>query len=431
VTAASLETLAWADLVRPGDQVVCSHMTAEPVALLRALAASAVHDGHFEVFLGVPFSDAASSFAAATVFTTFGAMGSAGALARSHAIRVSPAHYSQCGAAFASGGTRADVVLVSLARDAHGALRLGAAHGYVLDAARHARVVVAEINAMAPAIAGAPWPDEIAIDHRVETSYPLAVAATPRVSDVERRIAAHVATLVADGACLQVGIGSLASAVVEGLRGHRFLGVHSGMLTPALHALLASGAADNSRKAIDAGVSVTACVYGDAALYAAAHGHPALRLREPRYTHGREVIARLAGFVALNSALEVDLLGQANAETAVGRDGRVRQVGGAGGLNDFVRGARAAPGGRAIIALPARQPAGDGASGTGAARIVARLSGPATVAASDADTVVTEFGVAHLRHASLGERARRLIAIAHPDDREALTVAARTLALGA
>jgi acyl-CoA hydrolase len=203
------------------------------------------------------------------------------------------------------------------------------------------------------------------------------------------------------------------------------------MLTPALQALLESGSADNSRKEIDAGVSVTACVYGDAALYAAMHNHPALRLREPRYTHGREVIARLGRFVALNSALEVDLLGQANAETAIGSDGHLRQVGGVGGLNDFVRGARAAPDGKAIIALPSRQAARAGAAGPGAARIVARLSGPATVAASDADVVVTEYGSAHLRHASLGERARRLIAIAHPDDRDALAAAARKLAIGA
>ena len=431
MTADPCASLDWAGIVGAGDLVVCSHMTAEPVALLRALAASGVHEGRFEVFLGVPFSDAADGFPPATTLTTFGAMGSAGTLARRHAIRISTVHYSQCGDAFASGRAIADVVLVSLARDAGGRLCLGASHGHALDAARRARVVVAEINALAPAIVGAPWPDDIAITHRVETAYPVAVAPEPKVGEIERRIAAHVASLVADGACVQVGIGSLASAVVEGLRDHRFLGVHSGMLTPALHGLIASGAADNSRKEIDTGVSITACVYGDAPLYASAAANPALQLREPRYTHGREVIARLARFVALNSALEVDLLGQANAETAVQRDGRVRQVGAVGGLNDFFRGARAAPGGKAIIALPSRQPVRAGVDGSGPARIVARLSGPATVTASDADLVVTEHGIADLRDATLGERARRLIAIAHPDDREALAAAAQTLGIGA
>ena len=421
--------LDWPALVRRRDHIVCSHMTSEPVALLHALAASGAHDGDFALFLGVPFSDAASVFPAATSFTTFGAMGSAGALARRHPTRFSLAHYSQCGDAFAAGAEAADVVLVSLARRGKdGALHLGASHGFVLDAARRARRVIAEVNAAAPVVLGAPWPDDIAIADAVEVDYPIAVAAAPRVSDVERSIASHVAGLVADGACVQVGIGSLASAVVEGLRGHRHLGIHSGMMTPALQRLVELGAVDNSRKEIDAGVSITACVYGDAALYTAAHANPALHLREPHYTHGHDVIARLGGFVALNSALEVDLAGQANAESTVGADGRMRQVGGVGGLNDFVRAARHSAGGRAVIALPARQPARSGEA-SGAARIVARLSGPATVAAADADVVVTEHGVAHLRHASLGDRARRLIAIAHPDDREALARAARTLGL--
>ncbi len=290
-------------------------------------------------------------------------------------------------------------------------------------------MVVAEVNASAPAVLGAPWPDDIAIAHAVEVDYPIAVAAAPRVSEVEQAIARHVADLVDDGACVQVGIGSLASAVVEGLRSHRFLGIHSGMMTAALQQLVELGAVDNSRKTIDRGVSVTACVYGDAALYAAAAANPTLRLREPRYTHGAGVIASLVGFVALNSALEVDLLGQVNAEATIGGDGRLRQVGGVGGLNDFVRGARAAPGGRAIVALPSRQPSRGGGNGSGAARIVARLSGPATVAAADADIAVTEHGVADLRHASSDERARRLVAIAHPDDRDDLAAAARRLGL--
>src|SRR5450432_1480569 len=316
--------LDWVALTRPGDRIVCSHMTAEPVALLRALASSGAHDGRFDIFLGVPFSDAAGAFAAATVFTTFGAMGSAGALARTHTTRLSSVHYSQCGDAFASGARGADVVLVSLARDRSGALCLGAAHGFALDAARHARTVVAEVNVRAPALAGAPWPDDIAIDRWVETDYPIAVAAKPRVSDVERTIAGHVAARVSDGACLQVGIGSLASAVVEGLRGHRRLGIHSGMMTPALQRLVELGAVDNSHKESDAGVSITACVYGDAALYAVAHASAVLNLREPRYTHGHATIARLSRFVALNSAIEVDLLGQANAECAPTRDGGTR-----------------------------------------------------------------------------------------------------------
>jgi acetyl-CoA hydrolase len=185
------------------------------------------------------------------------------------------------------------------------------------------------------------------------------------------------------------------------------------MLTPALWRLVEAGVIDNSRKALDAGVSVAGIAYGDAALYAAVNENPRVSLREPGYTHVPEVIGRLDRFFALNSALEVDLQGRMNAETVIASDGRPRAVGGVGGLVDFVRAARHSSGGRAVIALPSR-------SAAGAPRIVARLSGPVTVDAADADTVVTEHGVAELRGASLAQRAAALIAIAHPDDREGL-----------
>jgi len=153
------------------------------------------------------------------------------------------------------------------------------------------------------------------------------------------------------------------------------------------------------------------------------HLNPAVELRAPAYTHAASTVTRLVRFTALNSALEVDLLGQVNAETVTARDGSARHVGGVGGLNDFVRAAQYAAHGISVIALPSRQVRHD--STAGRARIVPVLSGPATVAASDADIVVTEHGVAHLRHATLDERARRLIAIAHPDDRPGLLGAAR------
>jgi acetyl-CoA hydrolase len=138
-----------------------------------------------------------------------------------------------------------------------------------------------------------------------------------------------------------------------------------------------------------------------------------VRLREPGYTHAPEVIAQIERFFALNSALEVDLRGRMNAETVIASDGLPRAVGGVGGLVDFVRAARHSRQGRTVIALPSRQ-------ASGASRIVAALSGPVTVDAEDADLVVTEHGVAELRGVSASERARRLIAIAHPDDREGL-----------
>jgi acyl-CoA hydrolase len=414
------QAVDWASLVRAGDQVVCSHMTGEPVFLLLGLAAAAL-DVPFDVTLGVPFSMAAAALPAATLLTTFGGMGTAGALSRTHRLRISPVPYSRCGGVYESGQEAANLVLVSLVRGSDGRLLLAGSHGYILEAARRARHVIAEVNAQAPCIQGAPWPVDVRIDQVVEVDYPLSVAASSLAGEVESAIAAHVAALVPDGACLQVGIGAMPSAVLQALAAHRALGLHSGMLTDAVRALIESGAMDHSRKPEGSRFGVTGCVYGSASLYRFCDRHPALSLREPAFTHGAQVIAQLSDFVAINSAIEVDLLGQANAESVVTAEGSVRQIGGVGGLNDFVRASRLAPRGRAVIALASRA----GAS----SRIVARLGGPATVSACDADVMVTEYGVAHLRDATLDQRAARMLAIAHPDDRDLLERQAHAMGL--
>lgn len=411
----------WTACLEPGDRIVCSQMTAEPRALLRSLshtlAADPLTPRPASVFLGTPFSGEAGDLPAEVSVQVFGGMGSALAIGRRRPLTIMPVNYSASAALFRNRILPVDVVLVSLARDAAtGRLHLGASHGHAVEAARAARRVIAEINRQAPCIAGAEWPEDVPLHAVIEVDEPLAGSADFRVGDVERRIAAHVAGCVEDGATLQVGIGSLASALLQGLRGHRRLGVHSGLLTAPLWDLVRTGVVDNAGKGRDVGVSVCSAVFGDAAMYREIGAGAPVRLAPPEITHGCASLGALARFTALNSALEVDLLGQANAE-AIG----TRYIGGIGGLNDFVRGAAVSEGGRSIIALPSRRRA----HGAEAPGIVATLSGPATVSACDADRVVTEHGVAQLRGASRSERASRLIAIAHPDDREALTEAAR------
>lgn len=429
---ATPESLAWDDLVEPDDRVIASHMTAEPGVLLRSLAAASPHGGRFGVFLGVPMTRTAAAFAPSVMLTTFGGIAAASAIARTRPLRMLSTAYGVVEELFAKGYEPADVVLVGLARDARGCLMLGASHGHAIAAARRARTIVAEVNVQAPAVPGAPWPDDLPIDWIVEVDEPLPVADAARSSSIEAAIAERVASLVTDGACLQLGIGGLPSAVLARLGDHRGLGIHSGMLTRPLHDLVERGVVDNASKAVDAGTSVTGCVYGDAALYRAVDGAQHVRLEAPRYTHAPGVIAQLARFTAINSAIEVDLLGQINAEAVTAPDGSRRWVGGAGGLNDFMRAARRATEGRAIVALPSRQvlrSPTDAGEPAAAPRIVGILSGPATVAAADADVFVTEHGIAHVRETSLDERARRMIAIAHPDDRDALTRQARASGL--
>ena len=171
--------------------------------------------------------------------------------------------------------------------------------------------------------------------------------------------------------------------------------------------LVEAGVVTNARKGIDVGVTVTGGLFGTARLDAFASANPTFAMRSAAYTHSLATLARLHALHAVNSAIEVDLTGQVNAEVATGR-----YLGAVGGQVDFVRGALLSPGGRSIIVLPSTT--ADGRR----SRIVASLEGrPVTTPRSDADLVVTEHGAADLRGCGLLERARRLAAIAHPDFR--------------
>ena len=216
------DQIDWQAIVRPHDQLVCSHMTSEPVALLESLG-RVPPDMPFGVMLGVPFTLAASALPAHAMLTTYGGMGTARALARSRALIISRTPYSQCEAEYLSGKQTSDVVLASLSRAPDGRFYLGASHGYIIEAARRARVVVAEINARAPCVLGSRWPDDIAIQHAIEVDYALAPHADGPIHDVttEALIAAHVAAWVPDGACLQVGIGSLPLSVAIAILRYR------------------------------------------------------------------------------------------------------------------------------------------------------------------------------------------------------------------
>jgi acetyl-CoA hydrolase len=316
---------------------------------------------------------------------------------------------------FESGTWRADVVLLGLSPAAGGTMTLGPSHGFALAAARRARTVVAEVNERMPWVHGGELPADLRIDAVVRTSRALPTLPAAKIGEVERQVAAHVAALVPEGATIQLGIGTLPDAVLEALAGHRDLGVHSGMLTGAVLPLVESGAVTNARKPIDRGITVSGILIGDERFYARLHRNAAFRLAAPDYTHSPAVLAQLPDFVSVNAAVEVDLCGRVNAEVAGGA-----YVGGVGGAMDFIRGAAAAPRGRAIIALPSV--ARDGRT----SRIVASCA-TVTTPAADADLVVTEWGVASLRGIDYAERARRLVAIAHPEHREALARAARKL----
>jgi acyl-CoA hydrolase len=200
------------------------------------------------------------------------------------------------------------------------------------------------------------------------------------------------------------------------LTDRRDLGVHSGMIGDGVVDLMEAGVITNARKPIDPGVSITGALIGTRRLFDFAHRNPQIAMRSSAYTHGEATLSSLEKLVTMNSALEVDLTGQVNAEQSGSN-----YMGGTGGQVDFVRAGIRSRGGHSIIALPAT------AKGGTISRITTNLSGPVTTARSDVDVIVTEFGAAELRGQTLGERARRLVAIAHPDFREELDKAAHAI----
>jgi 4-hydroxybutyrate CoA-transferase len=317
-------------------------------------------------------------------------------------------------ALFDVGEWRADVLLLQVSSpDETGHVSLGVSVDYMRAVLAQKPMVVAEINPRMPRTAGDTLVPVSAIDWFVEATEPPQDMAPPSADEVDEQIARHAAGLVRDGAVLQAGIGSLPERVL-GMLGHlRHLGLHSGIITDAVQHLIESGALDNSTKRVKPGVGVTSMAGGTQAFYDFLHRNPAIEFHPCSMTHNAQVLTGIDGLCAINSALQVDLRGRANAETVGGR-----RISLPGGLPDFAAGSRRAKGGMSILAL--RSTAGR----QRASSIVVNLDGPATLAADQVDHVVTEYGVASLRGADPAARAAALVCIAHPEHRDALARAA-------
>jgi acetyl-CoA hydrolase len=406
--AASLDL---ARFLRPGDTVMVGQGCGEPLTLSQALVAQRHALGGVRVLLCTVMSDTfRPEHADALRFTATGVTAGTRALAAAGAIDVIPVHYGDFERVIEDGTVAPDVVMVQVGpADANGRHGLSAAHDATVAAIPRARTVIAEINRRAPRIRADVSFAPGDFDAIVETDRPMVQLRWPPAGEVERRIGEHVAALVPDRATLQLGIGAMPDAVLARLADRRGLGFHSGMMSDAVVDLIECGAIDDAHKGIDAGLAVTGLLYGTERLFGFVDDNPRVAVRRPTYTHGAAVHARIRRLFSINSALEVDLTGQVNAEAHGGR-----YVGLIGGQVEFVRGTRLSEGGCSVIALP---------STVGEARrsrIVATLGGPVTTPRSDVDRVVTEWGVAELRGRSMAERARAMVAIADPMHREAL-----------
>ncbi|MBP7146718.1 MAG: GNAT family N-acetyltransferase [Acidobacteria bacterium] len=320
-----------------------------------------------------------------------------------------PVFLSQVPRLFSEGLVPVNVALIQVSPpDQHGYLSLGISVDIVKAAVQAAALVIAQVNPGMPVTSGDGFlrPDEI--DWFLVHEEPLLEYEAFVPDEIAERIGHHVAGIVQDGDTIQVGYGSIPNAIMGALAAKRHLGVHTELLTDGLVELMRCGAVDNSRKSIDRGKTVTSFCMGRRETYALLDRHPAIEFRTIDYTNDPLVIARQANMTAINSALEVDLTGQASAESI----GHVFYSG-IGGQADFMRGAVLAPGGKSILAL--QSTARDG----GVSRIVPFLGEGAgvTLNRGDVDYVVTEYGAAYLHGKNVRGRAMDLIAIAHPDFR--------------
>jgi acyl-CoA hydrolase len=299
-----------------------------------------------------------------------------------------------------------DLCLVQLAPpDEQGQMSFGVSADFPPISARNSRRILAQVNPRMPRTQG-PSLHLDDVDYIMEADTPLLEVAPTGQSATLGTIARHIAEAIPDGATLQFGLGKAQRAMLEALTDHRDLAIHSGMVSDPVLQLQKAGALRQTRDAITTGT-----LLGSEQLYRDLPASGQLRLAPTSYTHHPGTLCNIHNFCSVNSALAVDLLGQINADIAEGA-----QVSGCGGLGDFMRGARLSPDGQSFIALPAT------AAGGTVSRIQLSLDvPPVSIARGDIDCVVTEYGIARLRHLDVEERAHALIAIAAPAFRDALS----------
>jgi acyl-CoA hydrolase len=304
------------------------------------------------------------------------------------------------------------VVAAASPMDRHGYFSLGTNCDYAAPFVGKAPFFL-EVNARMPRSFGRNQVHVSQIVGWTEVDRPLVEHAARPAGDVERAIAGHVAERVPDGATLQAGIGAIPNALLERLRDHRDLGMHTELISDGLIDLVERGVVTGTRKRLRTGKVVGTFALGTAALYDFLDQNAVVEMLPVDYVNDPRVIGQEECFVSINATTEVDLVGQCASETVGGR-----YWSSSGGQADFARGAMFSPRGRAFVVLPST------AVGGTVSRIRATLTpgSMVTTIKNTVDQVVTEYGVAELRGRSISERARALIGIAHPafrDDLEA------------
>lgn len=405
--------------VRDGDRVVVGHACGEPPTLVEALVARAPEIKNVEIVHMVAMGPAKyaqpgmeGSFRHNSLFV---GAATRKAVSEGRALHT-PCFFSEIPRLFNQGILPVDVTLMQVTTpDAEGYCSLGVSVDYTLASARSDRLTIVQMNRHMPRTLGEKIHlDEI--DCIVEKDEPIIELKPPVIGDLEKAIGENVAKLIEDGSTLQLGIGAIPDAVLLFLKDKKDLGIHSEMFSDGIVALAEAGVVTNRKKTINTGKYVVTFLMGTRKLYDFVDNNPDVMMRTVDYTNDPFIIGQHEKMVSVNSALQVDFMGQVNAEM-IGRN----QFSGVGGQLDFVRGASRSKGGKSIIALPSTA-----AKGT-VSRIACELDRGSAVTTSrnDVHFIVTESGAADLRGKSIRERAKALIAIAHPNFRESLTAQAK------
>lgn len=410
--ASAAEALA---IVQPGHRIFIQGSAQTPTFLLKALAAEAGRLKNVELVSITVYGDVQLDKPEYEGIFHFNSMFVSASLRQ--AVREGRADYipvflSEIPELFKQRILPIDVALVQVSPpDEHGYCSLGISVDIARSAVNTATYVIAQVNPQVPRTHGDGLIHSSRFHAMLYHDAPLYEANySEKVTDTERRIAAHVASLVEDRSTLQMGIGSIPDAVLQALATHKDLGVHTEMCSDGIIDLMEKDVINNRYKNIHPNKTVSAFALGTRRLYDYIHDNPAFNFLDIDYVNDPHIIRRNHRMVSINSAIEVDLTGQVCADS-IG----TYQYSGVGGQMDFMRGAALSEGGKPIIALPSR-------TLKGIPRIVPFLKPGAGVVTTRAHMhyVVTEFGIAYLFGKNFRQRAKALINIAHPDDRETL-----------
>jgi 4-hydroxybutyrate CoA-transferase len=402
--------------IKSGDRVVVGHASGSPEVLLRAMmdnrdAYSGVEIVHM-VAMGPSEYCRPENGDHFIHNSLFAGTSSRESINQGRAV-FTPCHFSQIPRLFAEKILPVDVTLCMLsAPDEHGFCSYGISVDYTKPAAENSKLVIAEVSPHMPRTLGNSFIHISKIDCIVETDSKPIVLSPPKITANDEKIGKFCAELIRDGDCLQLGIGAVPDAVLCFLKHKKDLGIHTEMFSDGVVDLVNSGVITCARKNFHPGKMVATFFMGSEKLYHFVNNNPMVEMYPVDYTNNPAVVARNDNMVSINSALQVDLLGQAVSDT-IG----YRQFSGSGGQGDFVRGAAWSRGGRSILAFHST------ASGGKISKIVPLIDEGAAVTTprTDVHFIVTEYGIAELYGRTVKQRAEALIAIAHPDFREELS----------